>query len=131
VQFATEIAGAGHGTGHGRSVAVDAVGSICEDSLHLLLAKCLNSYAAFGRPNFGDVAGQHIGDEFLDVEEDGAPLLDGPHDGRKVVVHQHQVRRLFRHLGTGYAHRHAHIGVVQSRCIVHVIAPFFCKPLTI
>jgi hypothetical protein len=44
------------------------------------------------------------------------------HDGGEVVVEQHHVRRLARDVGAALAHRHADVGRLQRRRVVHAVA---------
>ena len=74
------------------------------------------------RRQLGDVVGQVVGEEPLDVVERGAALLDRLHDVREVVVEQHEVRRLASDVGPGLAHRDADVGLAQGRRVVHPVA---------
>ncbi len=69
----------------------------------------------------GDVRGQDVGDEFADVFIDRPAFLDGVDDGTEMVVEQHDVGRLARHVGAGEAHGDADVGHAQGRGVVHAI----------
>ena len=51
-----------------------------------------------------------------------APFLDRGDDGREVVVGQDHVGGILRHVGAGDAHRHADVGRLQRRGVVHAVA---------
>ena len=52
----------------------------------------------------------------------GAAFLHRRDDRGEVVVGQHHVGRLLRHVGAGDAHRHADVGGLQRGRIVHAVA---------
>jgi hypothetical protein len=51
-----------------------------------------------------------------------APILHSPDDRGEVIVGEDHHGGLFGHVGPGDAHRHADVGRLQGRCIVHAIA---------
>ena len=69
-----------------------------------------------------DIGGQGPGDEFNQVVEHRPAFLDGRLDGREVVVGQHHVRCLFRHLGAAHAHGYADVGLLERGCIIDAVA---------
>ena len=72
------------------------------------------------------------------------PPVNRQHDGRKVVVQQHQGRALARHVGAALAHGDADVCRLEGRDVVHAVtheksppkrakaltnSPEFCKAL--
>ncbi len=53
---------------------------------------------------------------------DRAPFLDRGDDRREVVVGEHHVGRLLRHVGAGDAHRDADVGGLERRRVVDAVA---------
>src|SRR5690606_16570514 len=72
--------------------------------------------------HFRQVTRQHILDELPDVFVYASSFFDGLDDSREVVVEEDHVRCLFGDVGTGNAHRHADVGLLQRRRIVDAIA---------
>ena len=60
--------------------------------------------------------------ELADVVVDDTAFLDGGHNGREVVVEQHHVGGLFRHVAAGDAHGHADVRSLQRRRVVDTVA---------
>ncbi len=50
------------------------------------------------------------------------PSLDRLDDRREVVVGEHHVRCLARHVGADVAHRHADVGALEGGRVVHAVA---------
>ena len=67
------------------------------------------------RQHLADVRRQQVAQELADVREDRPPFLDRRDDRGEVVVGQHDVGRLLRHVGPGDAHRHADVGGLERR----------------
>ena len=74
------------------------------------------------RHHLRHVAREHVARELADVGEDRAPLFDAGHDAREVVVEQHDLRGLARHVGARRAHGDAHVGRAQRRRVVDAVA---------
>ena len=74
------------------------------------------------RGELGDVVGEVVGEEPADVGERRASLLDGGDDGGEVVVEQHQVGGLARHVGARAAHGHADGRLAQRGRVVDAVA---------
>ena len=94
---------------------------------HLKDAQGERERAAGERPDgerrqLGDVVGQVVGQEPADVAVGRAPLGDGRDDGGEVVVQQHQVGGFARHVGAAASHRHADVGRLEGRAVVHAVA---------
>jgi hypothetical protein len=68
------------------------------------------------------VVGEVVGEEPSDVRERRASLLDGGHDGGEVVVEEHQVGGLARHVGARAAHGHPDRRLAQRRRVVDAVA---------
>mmetsp|Transcript_74494 Transcript_74494/g.230212 ORF Transcript_74494/g.230212 Transcript_74494/m.230212 type:complete len:280 (-) Transcript_74494:2112-2951(-) len=65
---------------------------------------------------------ERVHDGLLQVLAGQATLLDAVDNGGKVVVLQDDVRRVLGHLGAADAHRHAHLCLLQSGCVVDAVA---------
>ena len=61
-------------------------------------------------------------DELLDVVTDAAPFFDCVDDGSKVVVCQHHVRHLLRHVRSSNPHRDSDVGHLDCGRIIHAVA---------
>ena len=72
--------------------------------------------------DLADVARDDVAHELADVLIYGAPLLDGVHDGGKVVIQQHHVGGLFAHVCAGDAHGHSDVGALERWSIVDPVA---------
>ena len=68
-----------------------------------------------------DVAGEEIVDGLADVGPDPAALLDGGHDGGKVVIGENEVGRPLGHIGAGAPHSAADVRRLQGRGVVHPV----------
>ena len=60
--------------------------------------------------------------KLADVGEDGAAFLDRGDDAGEVVVEQHHVGGLARHVGAAAAHGDADVGLPQGRRVVDAVA---------
>ncbi len=72
--------------------------------------------------DLAEIARQDEPDELPDVVEDDASLFDRRDDAREVVVLQHHVRRVLRHVGAGDAHGDADVRLLQRRRVVDAVA---------
>ena len=72
--------------------------------------------------DLADVAGQQEVHELADVRVDDPPLLDGGDDAREIVVGEHHVGRLLRHVRAGDAHRNADVGPLEGGRVVDAVA---------
>ena len=61
-------------------------------------------------------------DRFSDVVINRASLADGDNHGFEVVVFQHHIRDLARHIRAGMSHSNANISSFECRAIVNAIA---------
>ena len=59
---------------------------------------------------------------FLQIAIDEAATGDGAHDGRKVVIGNHNARRILGHVGARDAHGHSGIGTRQRGSIIYAVA---------
>ena len=73
-------------------------------------------------PHLTHVAGQQELDGLADVVIDPAALLHGGDDGGEVVVAEHHVRHVFRHVRAGDAHAHADIRGLDGGRVVDAVA---------
>lgn len=71
--------------------------------------------------SLGDVGGEHVEDELLDVVEDTATLLDGGDDGGKVVITENDIRGILGDIRTGLTHGNTDISTAERRGIVDTI----------
>ncbi|TKW54492.1 hypothetical protein CTA1_5030 [Colletotrichum tanaceti] len=74
------------------------------------------------RAGLGDVAGQDVQHELLDVVKHAAALLDGVEDRGEVVVGEDYVRGLLGHVGAALSHGDADIGALQTGGVVDAVA---------
>jgi hypothetical protein len=74
------------------------------------------------RRQLGDVVGEVVGEKAPHVGEDRASLLDGGDDRGEVIVQEHEIGSLARHVGPGTAHRDADVRLLQRGAIVHAVA---------
>ena len=68
-----------------------------------------------------DVGGEDVEDELLDVVEDAAALFDGVEDGGEVIVREHDVRRVLRHV-RARAHGNTDVRALEARAVVHPVS---------
>ena len=68
--------------------------------------------------DFGCRGREQQQDRLLDVAVDDATFLDRGDDRGEVVVTDHDLRGLLRHLRSRDAHRHADVGLGQRRRVV-------------
>lgn len=73
----------------------------------------------------GDVGGEHVEDEFLDVVEDTATFLDGGDDGGEVVVAENDIGCILCDVGTGLTHGNTNIGTAERGRVVNTITSLF------
>ena len=78
------------------------------------------------RSDLPDVGADQIANKRLHVLVDGPAFLDRSHDRAEIIVHQHHVRRLFRHFRAADPHRHADIRLLQRRSVVHTVSRHRC-----
>jgi len=74
------------------------------------------------RDDLGDVRRQQIGQELADIGEDAASFFDCGDDRCEIVVRQHHVRSLLRHVRAGNPHSDSNVGRLERRCVVDPIA---------
>ena len=72
--------------------------------------------------HLGEVPGQQVVEELLDIGRDPAALLDGGDDRREVVVQQDHVRCVAGDVGASQAHRDADVGALERGRVVHAVA---------
>ena len=65
---------------------------------------------------------EDIGEKPTDILEHCASLLDRAHDAGEIVVHQHHVGRLFRHVGAGDPHGDSDMGALERRRVVDPVS---------
>ncbi len=73
-------------------------------------------------PDLARIAGHRVLDELANVVEDSAPLAHGVDDRREVVVQQHHLGGLARHVRPLAPHRDADVGPLERRRIVDAVA---------
>ncbi len=73
------------------------------------------------RQHLGRGVGEDVEDELADVRVDPAPLLDGSHDAREVVVGEDHRGALAGHVGAGAAHRDADVRAPERRGVVDAV----------
>ena len=103
-------------------ICVASSGSTTASSVDVKAELPGEEHAKEHRHHLADVRRQQVAQELPDVGEDRAAFLDGGDDRREVVVGEHHVGRLFRHVGPGDAHRDADVGRLQRRRVVHAVA---------
>ena len=74
------------------------------------------------RQHFTHVGRQQVAQKLADIVKDSPPLAHRLDNRGEVVVGQDHAGRFLGHLGAGHAHRHANVGRLQRRCIVHAVA---------
>ena len=66
--------------------------------------------------------GEDVGQKLPDVLEDRAPFLDGVDDAREIVVQQHHVGGLLRHVRARDPHGDPDVGALERGRVVHAVA---------
>ena len=72
--------------------------------------------------HFPDVAGEQIADKLPDIGIDTASLLHRIHQRGKVVICEHHIRRLTRHIRAIFPHCHTYICLFDCRRIVYAVS---------
>ena len=64
---------------------------------------------------------EDVSEKLTDILEHRASLLDRAHDAGEIVVHQHHVGRLLRHVSAGNAHGDSDMGALERRRVVNAV----------
>lgn len=71
-----------------------------------------------------NVGADQVADELLHVVVDGTALLNGSHNGGKVVISQHHLRSRLGY-SSSRSHGNTDLSLLQSRSIIHTITSLY------
>merc|ERR1712093_889032 len=75
----------------------------------------------------GDILTEEMKDEFLNIVEHTAALLDGVEDRCEVIVGQDNVGCVLGYIGSSLSHGNAHVGTLQRWRVVYPISSHGCE----